>query len=105
MTAMPVQAGMRFRLKFLSVVGSRFARMDSEAVTDVVTGLVSDVVAGLDGTTCAQALVDSQARLVEAEVAQVLLVAHWCDLFSGPTPVESGALPAAVVVPGMERSV
>src|SRR4051794_23722524 len=64
--------------------------MDSEWVTD------------LDGTGCADALVSSQAGLVAAEVAQVRLVAHWCDLWSGPTRGESGAVP---VVPGMERSV
>src|SRR3954454_6646409 len=65
--------------------------MDSEWVTD------------LDGTGCADALVSSQAGLVAAEVAQVRLVAHWCDLLSGPTRAESGT--GVPVVPGMERSV
>src|SRR3954453_3613256 len=68
--------------------------MDSEWVTD------------LDGTGCADALVSSQAGLVAAEVAQVRLVAHWCDLWSGPTRGESGESGTGVaVVPGMERSV
>src|SRR3954447_1590265 len=70
--------------------------MDSEWVTD------------LDGTGCADALVASQAGLVAAEVTQVRLVAHWCDLWSGPTRGESGVVPGVrgvSGVPGMERSV
>src|SRR4051794_18045443 len=69
--------------------------MDSEWVTD------------LDGTGCADALVASQAGLVAAEVTQVRLVAHWCDLWSGPTRGESGVVrgvPGVSGGPGMERS-
>jgi len=51
-----------------------------------------------DGATCADALTASQAALVDAERAQVELVAHWCDLHSTRHPV----LPT---VPGAERSV
>jgi len=42
-------------------------------------------VDGLDASGCADALAGSRAALVAAELEQVRLVAHWCDLHSGPT--------------------
>src|SRR3954463_8073665 len=66
----------------------------------------SEWVTDLDGTGCADALVSSQAGLGAAEGAQVRLVAHWCDLWSGPTRAESRESGTGMsVVPGMERSV
>lgn len=44
-----------------------------------------DWVVGLDASGCADALAGSRAALVAAELEQVRLVAHWCDLHSGPT--------------------
>jgi hypothetical protein len=56
----------------------------------------TSAVPDLDGSACADALAGSQAALVDAEVAQVRLVAHWCDLHGG----ETGPAPA-----GQERTV
>ena len=47
----------------------------------------AESVVGLGPSGCADELADSRARLVEAELVQVRLVAHWCDLHSGPTTV------------------
>jgi hypothetical protein len=58
--------------------------------------MATTTVQDLDGSACADALAGSQAALVDAEVAQVRLVAHWCDLHGG----ETGPVPA-----GHERTV
>ena len=55
----------------------------------------SDWVTLLDGVGCADELAASRARIVEAELTQVRLVEHWCDLHSGPVDHVRPALPGA----------
>lgn len=67
----------------------------------------SDTIADLDADGCADALAASQAHLVDAELAQVRLVAHWCDLHSGPAAGDhlAGEGSPGRRLPGAERSV
>jgi hypothetical protein len=77
------------RREKLSVGGSRFEDMDTAWVSE------------LDGTGCADALADSHAAMVAAEVTQMRLVAHWCDLHSGDDIATDGER----ALPGRERMV
>lgn len=54
-----------------------------------------------DGQSAADALVANHARLIEAEVAEFVLAAHWADLHDARS-VASGA-GSGRVLPGSER--
>jgi hypothetical protein len=70
-------------------------------VADSVRVVKGEPVVALDAPGCADALAASRAAVVEAEIAQVRLVAHWCDLHSGTVATSRRGR----VLPGRERSV
>ncbi len=67
-------------------------------VTEETTGEIAGEASGLDGARCADALAASRVAIIDAELAQVRLVAQWCDLHSAPEAAGS-------TVPGAERIV
>lgn len=59
-------------------------------------------IAETDGQAAADALVGNHARLVEAEAAEFVLVAHWADLHDGHTLIDGSG--GGRVLPGTERA-